>query len=59
MTPEQLTSEGPTSVEKLQRMALQRHLEARQASDLRRDIAQNLRPSQGVFSPGQRVWYYE
>ena len=62
MDPGQLTGAPPSGEEtqlKLQRLAMQSHLEARQASDLRQDIARQLRPSSGVFSPGHKVWYWE
>ena len=35
--------------------AIKAHLEARQRTDIRRDLAQKLRPSDGPFEPDQRV----
>ena len=40
----------------LQRLALKAHIEAQQPQDLRRDIASRLRPSEGPFSAGERVF---
>ena len=38
----------------VQKLAMKAHLEARQLKDLQRDIAQNLRPSDGPFPPGRQ-----
>ena len=35
------------------------HLEARQRVDIRRDLAQRIRSSDGPFKPGQSVWYWD
>ena len=53
----------PTEQQKLstvvQEEALKAHLEARQRMDIRRDLAQKLRPSDGPFHPGQSIWYWD
>jgi hypothetical protein len=43
----------------LPRLALRAHQEARQLQDLRKDIARNLRSSDGPFAPGARVFYWD
>jgi hypothetical protein len=43
----------------IQRLAIRAHLEAKQLQDLRRDIARNLRPSDGPYSPGDKVFFWE
>ena len=52
MTPQQLAEE-PTNDQKkndlIQKETLKAHLEARQRSDLRRDLAKRLQPSDGPF----------
>ena len=35
------------------------YLEARQRADLRRDIAARLLPTEGPYSPGDRVYYWQ
>ena len=56
-------SEPPTDDQQkndvLQRLALKAHIEAQQLQDLRRDIASRLRPSEGPFSAGERVFYWD
>jgi len=42
----------------LQRLALRAHQEARQLQDLRKDIARNLRSSDGPFAPGAHMFYW-
>ena len=62
MNVAQLTTE-PTKAEELSRVirdeAQKAHLEARQRTDLRRDLAARLRSSEGTFQPGQSIWYYD
>ena len=43
----------------IQRLAIRAHLEAKQLQDLRRDIARNLRPSDGPYSPGEKIFFWE
>ena len=61
-SPESLT-EDPLITDKLDRIvkkvALKSHLEARQAEDLRLDLSRNIRPSDGPFKPGDRVFVWE
>ena len=63
MNPEQLTAELLESEHcdrKLQFLALQAHLKARQLQDLQRDIASNLRPTDGPYHEGENVfWWYQ
>ena len=35
------------------------HLEARQADDIRNDLARNVKPSEGPFTIGERVFYWD
>ena len=39
-------------------MAMKAHLEARQLSDLGKDLARRILPSEGPFSPGERVFFW-
>ena len=61
MNPEQLSIE-PLEDDRLdvelKRLALKSHLEARQLNDLRSDLARNVRPSDGPYKPGDRVFYW-
>ena len=61
-SPEELTTD-PLTQDKLDRtvrkLALRAHLEARQAEDLRLDLAKNVRPSEGPFEPGTRVFFWD
>ena len=61
-SPEELTTD-PLTQDKLDRvvrkLALKSHLEARQAEDLRLDLARNVRPSDGPFNPGDRVFFWD
>ena len=61
-SPEELTID-PLSQDKLDRevrkLALRAHLEARQHDDLMSDLAQHVRPSEGPFNPGERVFVWE
>ena len=58
-SPEQLSvnpsSEDRTTLE-LQRIALRAHQEARQAIDLRKDLARRVMPSDGPYKKGDRVF---
>ena len=59
--PEQLTSEPPEediSTLALQRLALRAHQEARQAADLRHDMARRTMPSDGPYKQGDEVFYW-
>ena len=59
--PEQLTSEPPeedVSTLALQRLALRAHQEARQAADLRHDMARRTMPSDGPYRQGDEVFYW-
>ena len=53
----------PLSQDKLDRevrkLALRAHLEARQHDDLKSDLAQHVRPSEGPFNPGERIFVWE
>ena len=57
--PEQLTND-PLEADVLERvcrrLALRAHLEARQADDIRNDLARNVKPSEGPFVIGERVF---
>ena len=60
-TPEQLSSEPPEedrTMLQLQRIALKAHQEARQAMDLRKDLARHVMPSDGPYSPGDKVFVW-
>jgi hypothetical protein len=61
-SPEELTTD-PLTTDKLDRvvrkLALKAHLEARQAEDLRLDLSRNVRPSDGPFSEGDRVFFFD
>ena len=59
--PEQLTSEPPEediSTLALQRLALRAHQEARQAADLRHDMARRTMPSDRPYKQGDEVFYW-
>ena len=59
--PEQLTSEPheeDVSTLALQRLALRAHQEARQAADLRHDMARRTMPSDGPYKQGDGVFYW-
>ena len=43
----------------LQKMGMEYYLEARQRADLRRDIVARLLPTEGPYSPGDRVYYWQ
>ena len=61
LTPEQLSLQPPASETRstdLRRMAIKAHLEARQADDLRRDLAHRVRPSSGPFLQGDKVYVW-
>ena len=61
MKPHQLATEPPaveTQDAFLRNLALKTHSEARQRTDLRRDLAQSLKPSEGPFELGKSVWYW-
>ena len=60
-TPEQLSAEPPEedrTMLQLQRIALRAHQEARQAFDLRKDIARRVMPSDGPYSLGDKVFVW-
>ena len=61
-TPAQLTTkplEADEIVNNLRKTALQSYLKARQADDLRNDLATSLRFSGGPYHVGDQVWYYQ
>jgi hypothetical protein len=41
----------------IQKLAIRAHMEAKQLQDLRRGIARSLRPSDGSYSPGDKVFF--
>ena len=45
-------------VETLRKIAMKSHIEARQHEDLLRDLSIRLRPSDGIFRPGDRVFVW-
>ena len=60
-TPEQLSAKPPEedrTMLQLQRIALRAHQEARQALDLRKDIARRVMPSDGPYSLGDKVFVW-
>ena len=60
-TPEQLSAEPPEedrTMLQLQRIALRAHQEARQALDLRKDLAHRVMPSHGPYSLGDKVFVW-
>ena len=60
-TPEQLSADPPEedrTMLQLQRIALRAHQEARQALDLRKDIARRVMPSEGPYSLGDKVFVW-
>ena len=62
MDPEHLASDPlpPNwTIRELRRLAVQSHLKARQADELRHDLASRILPSEGPFSPGQHVFYWD
>ena len=62
MMPKQLATEPTASQQSddtVRKLATMAHLEARQREDIRSDLAQRLRSSDGPFSPGQGVWYWD
>ena len=56
-------SNGPLTEDRIDRivrkLALKSHLEARQAEDLRLDLAKHVRPSDGPFKSGDRVFFWD
>ena len=57
-SPEQLSvpvSSQERMDQTLQKMAMKSYLEARQRADIRRDMAARLLPTEGPYSPGDRV----
>ncbi|MEO2106015.1 MAG: hypothetical protein ABGZ36_10305, partial [Actinomycetota bacterium] len=62
MTPGMLTAKESPSEKRhreLRTMASEAHLKARQREDLRRDLAERLKPSAGPFVPGHGLWYWD
>ena len=60
--PEQLSStlSAPElNDQKLQKLAMKTYLEARQREDIREDLASRLMPSDGPFSVGEHVYYWQ
>ena len=61
-SPQQLTTTGLPAdehVRRVQQLAMKCHLQARQANDLRTDIASSLRFATGPYVVGDKVWYHE
>jgi hypothetical protein len=61
MNPEQASMEPLLDDKRdtdLKRLAMKAHLEARQQNDLRVDLARRLKPSEGPFKPGERVFFW-
>ena len=59
--PEQLTLDpSPEDMrdKQLQKLALRAHLEARQQEDLMRDLAKRVQPSEGIYSQGERCFFW-
>ena len=60
-TPEQMTTRGGRSQQRdveVQKLAMRAHHHVRQLKDLQRDIAQNLRPSDGPFRQGDKIFWW-
>jgi hypothetical protein len=59
--PDQMSSAPAEDVRSdvLRRAAMKAHLEAQQLMDLRKDIAQKLKPSDGPFNAGDRVFDWD
>ena len=47
------------AIDKIRKLALSSYLKARQADDLRQDIASSLKFHGGPFHPDDKVWYYQ
>ena len=61
LTPEQLSQEplkSDVDSARLRGSAVKAHLEVRQATDLRRDLARHVQPSDGPFTEGERVFVW-
>jgi len=62
MTPLQVATD-PSDADKLHRriaqIAQEAYQQTRQHDDIRKDLLQKLRPSEGPFEPGQSVWYWD
>ena len=59
--PAQLSTEPlaeDRTLQELQRLALKAHQEARQAADLRHDMAKRTMPSDGPYKPGEKVFVW-
>ena len=59
--PQVLTSDllpSERTAQAVRKLAMKIYLEARQAADLRQDIASHLKFDQGPFYPGEKVWYW-
>jgi len=59
--PDQLTVDplrGDLKALELKKLALKAHLEATQLIDLRTDLARKLRPSDGPFSAGTKIFFW-
>ena len=60
--PQQLTvalPEAAKTAQAVRQLAMKAYLEARQAADLRHDIASHLKFEDGPFIVGQTVWYWQ
>eukprot|EP00973_Karenia_brevis_P003984 548700-Karenia_brevis.AAC.1 len=61
MNPQQLGNEDHAEVlldRKVEELARKVYQEARQRVDIRRDLAQRLRPPEGPFREGESIWYW-
>ena len=61
-SPEQLSVQVSSLAQKdqtLQKLAMRSYLEARQRAYLRRDIAARPLPTEGPFTAGDRVYYWQ
>ena len=62
LTPGQLTTQelsADDTINKIRKLALSSYLKARQADDLRQDIASSLKFHGGPFHPDDKAWYYQ
>ena len=50
--------EADEIVNTLRTLALSSYLKARQAGDIRNDLAASLKFTSGPYVPGDKVWYY-
>eukprot|EP00973_Karenia_brevis_P077017 10694832-Karenia_brevis.AAC.1 len=61
MNPQQMANEDHAEVlldRKVGELARRAYQEARQRVDIRRDLTQRLRPSEGPLQEGESIWYW-